>query len=402
MQFPFLKSNFSGRQLSKDGIKVPTKALDGIRGSLPPTDKSQLRSFLGLANYYRCFIPNFSERSAHLYKLLDNGVSFSFGSEAVSEFESLKEAIATGLPLAFFDTNVQTKTILTTDASSHGIGGVLTQIHENVERPIYFVSRKLRAEENNYSSSEKETLAVLWCIERLHQYLFGRHFEVRTDHQPLREVLTGKFPKGMSAPARISRWATRLLPYSFTVTYIKGKTNFVADGLSRLPSKETQRSDELTVLAIQGGELPCVTLQRMAEESSKDKVLSEVSKFVRNGWPSHESQLPGHLKPYFRVKDELSILGGLLLRADKVIPPDIVRDALLSYAHQGHFGMGKTKARYDYLIGGLLWIGKSRRWCVIVFVARRLLLGKVQWVKWIGQNIHGHTLQSTLPDLNMI
>ena len=98
---------------------------------------------------------------------------------------SLKASVVSSLPLSFFDTDVRTKTILTTDASSRGIGGVLSQRQDGVEKPIYFVSRKLRPNETKFSSSELETLAVLWCVERLHHFLFGRHFEIRTDHSAL-------------------------------------------------------------------------------------------------------------------------------------------------------------------------------------------------------------------------
>lgn len=95
------------------------------------------------------------------------------------------------MPLSFFDTDVMTKTILTTDASTLGIGGVLSQAQDGAEKPIFLVSRKLRPNDTKYSSSELETLAALWCVERLHQFLFGRKFEIRTDHSALQEVFSG-------------------------------------------------------------------------------------------------------------------------------------------------------------------------------------------------------------------
>ena len=338
---------FLGRYLSNGEITIPPEAVEAILKCPPPNDKTQLRSFLGVAGFYRNYLSSYSEKVAPLQALLEKS-AFEWTDAEQAVFADLKRAIATSLPLAFFDLNINTKTILTTDASSYGIGGVLSQVKDGVERPVYFISRKLRSNEQKFSSSELETLAVLWSVERLHQFLFGRHFEIRTDHSALKEVLLGKASNGSTAPARIVRWAARLMPYSFSVTYIKGNSNLVADGLSRLPHGTIEGDDsnmDFSVLAIHG-EPTCITSELLSSASLQDENIQQICEMITSGkWPLRDCDLPDRLRPYFRVRSELSVHGSLLLRGDRIVPPGSLRSHLLDFAHEGHFGMGKTKAR---------------------------------------------------------
>ena len=144
------------------------------------------------------------------------------------------------------------------------------------EKPVYFISRKLHANKTAFSSSELETLTVVWAVERLHQYLYGRHFEIRTNHSALKEVLTGGRENSV-APARISRWAARLLPYSFKVHYIKGCSNVVADCLSRLPSESCGNFFDfnINIATMHGDMLPCVTMMELSHATAEDPILQK-------------------------------------------------------------------------------------------------------------------------------
>ena len=115
-----------------------------------------------------------------------------------------------------------------TDASSYGIGGALLQMRDDLLHPVCFVSRKLLPRERNYSTVEKECLAIVWSVGRLSRYLYGRHFTLQTDHRPLRHLHSSR-----SANGRLSRWALSLQPFSFNVAAIKGTTNVFGDFLSR-------------------------------------------------------------------------------------------------------------------------------------------------------------------------
>lgn len=144
----------------------------------------------------------------------------------------MKELIAESPALALFDPALPT--VVTTDASDYGIGGILTQIHSDMsERTVAFASRTLTAAERKYSVVEKEALACVWSIERWRTYLWGKQFKLRSDHQALTTLLT---TKGMGrAGLRVARWSARLLCFNYDVEYKRGADNRVADCLSRLP-----------------------------------------------------------------------------------------------------------------------------------------------------------------------
>ncbi len=337
---------FLGRLLTSKGVQPSPTASKAIVQLPRPDDKKQLRSFLGMVGFYRLFISDFARISAPLYELLSQDTSFQWEDVHQISFTKLKEAVVQSRPLAFFDTSPSTKTFLTTDGSLRGLGAYLSQVHDGEEKPVYFISRKLRPNEQHYSSSEIETLAVLWAVERFHQYLYGRSFEIRSDHSALREVLTGRV-RGPTAPARIVRWSTRLLPYTFTVTYVKGRSNVVADGLSRLPlPDDSTKSYDINLAAVLTDTVSCVTYDQVQEETKSDEQLQQVIQFLKtDGWPSCSSTLPSEVLPYYRIRQDFSLHDGILLRGDRIVVPISLRNRLLQFAHEGHFGISKTKAR---------------------------------------------------------
>jgi hypothetical protein len=118
--------------------------------------------------------------------------------------------------------------VLQTDASNQGLGAILLQEVEGVKHPIMFASRKLLPREQNYSTIERECLAIVWGIQKFQVYLYGRQFVLETDHQPLQYLHRTKFENG-----RLMRWALALQPYRFVIHAIKGSENVGADYLSR-------------------------------------------------------------------------------------------------------------------------------------------------------------------------
>jgi hypothetical protein len=124
--------------------------------------------------------------------------------------------------------NVHEPFILQTDASCDGIGAILLQEEEGVRHPVAFASKKLLPRERNYSTIEREALAIVWGVRKFENYLYGRHFFLETDYHPLQYLLKAKYSNG-----RLMRWALALQPYRFTITAIKGSENVGADFLSR-------------------------------------------------------------------------------------------------------------------------------------------------------------------------
>ncbi|GFW03288.1 retrovirus-related Pol polyprotein from transposon 17.6 [Trichonephila clavipes] len=184
------------------------------------------------------FIKGFCYLAEPLQSLLKSGVEFHWGPEEVEAFHSLKKALTSDPVLGMYDERASTE--IHTDASGYGIGAVLVQIQNNVEKVIAYASRTLTKTEKNYSTTERECLAIVWATNKFRPYIFGKHFTVVTDHHSLCWLMNLKDPSG-----RLARWALRLQEHDFDVKYKTGKKHSDADALSRNPvEEETETPDK--------------------------------------------------------------------------------------------------------------------------------------------------------------
>ena len=203
--------------------------------------------------------------------------------------------------------------MVTCDASGVAFGAVLSQVHEGVEHPDSFSSRALTPAEQKYSVGERETLACLWACERWHVYLYGRSFIVRMDHQALTLLLATQ--GSGHKPMRLLRWADWLNQYNFKLEFMPGRTNTVADLLSRAVSitKETggvtpdSEGDEDWVHMLHGPLCTVVTLAQLQQAAAENETLTTLRAYVQDGWPA---KVEDSLLSYHRVRDELSCWGG--------------------------------------------------------------------------------------------
>jgi len=333
---------FLGRKLSKDGITVPEDTLKAIQDIAEPTSKTEMRSLIGLLSFFRNFVKNFSIVASPLYELIKEQSVFKFGENERDALRKLKEEIKNSRALEFFNTDPAVKTVLSTDASGVGVGACLLQVVSGKEKPICFISRKLSSAEKNYSSSELEMLAVVWAVDRLRQFLYGREFVLRTDHLALKGIFSGKSKKGHSA--RVNRWASKIMEYKFTVEYIKGSSNLVCDALSRFPCEHAVNPDEFNFSVALIYDNKSITYSELKEATKEDQLLTTIKTLIANNW-QQISPFSNELLPFSRVKDELSINEGVVLRGDKIIIPTSLQDRLLRLAHTSHMGIAKTKSR---------------------------------------------------------
>ncbi|XP_043239605.1 uncharacterized protein LOC122390579 [Amphibalanus amphitrite] len=345
---------FLGFSVSKDGIEINPSRVQGLQELKAPSTVKDLQAMLGLLGFYSRFVPGYSSRVEELRRPLRKGAPpFKWTAEMQSAFEDVKEAILTSSALAMFDPSLPTT--VTTDASDVGIGAVLTQTHPEGERVVAFASSTLSQAQRQYSVTEREALACVWSVEKWHKYLWGREFVLRTDHQALKTLMTSR---GVGrAGMRISRWACRLMEYSFSVQHVKGSIN-PADGLSRLPAPvEVVSEDEQLVVAALSEETAAVSADELKAESRADHVLGKLRDQIPRAWPRRFSQCVPELQPFFRCRDELAVVDDIILRGGRVLVPTALRTRLVELAHEGHQGMVRTKQRLRDLYW---WPGMDR------------------------------------------
>ena len=225
--------DYLGHRITKDGIMVDNKKIKAIVEWPRPTSVTELRSFLGLANFYRKFVAGFALRAAPLTDRLRQDQPTSEWTEAQEKaFQDIKSALASA-PVLVMPNPTKPFTVHC-DASQLAIGAVLSQDHGNGLQPVAYESRKLSTTERKYSTYEKELLAVVHALTIWRHYLYGNRFRVVvfTDHQSVRHIQS----QSTLASARQAKWAEKLQQYDCTLVYQPGRGNVVADALSRRPA----------------------------------------------------------------------------------------------------------------------------------------------------------------------
>ncbi|GBG76277.1 hypothetical protein CBR_g22025 [Chara braunii] len=217
---------YLGHGLDGDGVKPEDSKIAAIRDWPTPRTLTELRSFLGLANYYRKFVRNFSTIAAPLCRLLRKETIWKWDKDCTSAMKKLKQALIEYPVLKVADPSLPF--VVTTDASQYGIGAVLQQDDGNGHRPVEFMSARMPSEKVATSTYERELYALRQALDHWKHYLLGRHFKVYSDHETLRWLKT----QAKMTP-KLTRWAAEIDQYDFELKPVKGKYNVVADALSR-------------------------------------------------------------------------------------------------------------------------------------------------------------------------
>ena len=334
---------YLGHKVSAAGLQPTDAKVKAIKEAPAPMNVSQLKSFLGLVNYYGKFLPNLSSVLSPLYRLLQSSTKWSWGAEQATAFQKVKSMLTSDSILVHFDPDKEL--LLCCDASPYGVGAVLShKFEDGQEKPIAFASRSLAPAEKKYSQLEKEGLAVIFGVKRFHQYLFGRNFTIYSDHKPLHHLFRETNAIPAMASARIQRWALTLGAYNYSIMYKAGKLNANADLLSRLPLPETPLEipvPQETILLMESFQQSPVTASQIKTWTNRDPVLSSVRDLILRGWK--ESDNPA-LQPYQQRQNELSTHDGCLLWGNRVIIPIAGRKFVLDELHEGHPGVSKMKS----------------------------------------------------------
>ena len=320
----FMKTEveFLGHRLTPEGIQTQLEKVEAVKKwPVPFTTAKQAKSFLGVAVWYRVFIPHFSTLAAPLYDLTSTRKKFVWTEECARSVEALKQALSEAPVLARWERDLPTRIV--TDASKVGLGAALEQRHGELWRPVAFWSRKLKDAETRYSATDLEWLAVVQPVTRVwHWMLEGQHFAILSDHK----ALETKLHKSCHDPPlndRQSRWIESLTPFSYTFQWIQGQKNTVADALSRYPVQCNTVTVVHSLLA--GLEHRIRLLAGTDQEYQRARRLAEAGSSSWKIW-------------HGLVVDE---------KERVLVPGDPeVRTLLISEVHDapmaGHFGMDKT------------------------------------------------------------
>ncbi|KAL4085202.1 hypothetical protein QTP88_027061 [Uroleucon formosanum] len=218
---------YLGHLITDAGVKPDPTKISCVRDHPVPRNPTEIKRFLGLSGYYRRFIEKYSQIAKPMTTLLKKGQPFEWTAECQTSFETLVQKLVTAPILQY--PNFEEPFILTTDASQYAIGSIISQGEIGHDLPIAYASRTLNKAEQNYSTTEKELLSIVWSVKHFRPYLLGRKFRIYTDHQPLTWLFNVKDPG-----SRLMRWRLKLAEYQYEVIYKPGVTNTNADALSRM------------------------------------------------------------------------------------------------------------------------------------------------------------------------
>ena len=345
---------YLGHLISPGEIRPDPGNISKIRDLAAPETVRQVRTFLGMASYYRSFVQDFSKRALPLTTLTKKNVTFNWGVDEDKAFQDLKKILTEEPVLTLPD--FSKPFVLMTDGSSSGLGAILGQQFEGEkkERVIGYASRRTTKLEENYSACEIECMALVWATKHFREYILGRTTRVLTDHWALKWLLDLRNPN-----PRLQRWRMALQEYDLVIFHKPGKQHQNADFLSRMyedpkPSKrqmedpkgDREQGQVVTAAIAESMESAKVTfpLRRrgLAELQMKDDDCRQLKQAVEGG-----GALPHWAKGFqFRISSD-----GVLERvsnkppreeAQQIVLPECLIKAAVQDAHGGHLKVGKT------------------------------------------------------------
>ncbi|XP_008189838.1 uncharacterized protein K02A2.6-like [Acyrthosiphon pisum] len=296
--------DYLGYRLNGSGLYPNPEKVDAIKNAPVPVNVTQLKSYLGLLNYYHTFLSlsSLSDVMEPLLSLSRKKSEWNWSSKCERAFIKTKDLIAEKSCLVLYNSNLPL--VVATDSSSYGIGAVLSHSIDDREHPIMFASTTLSETEKRYSQLDKEALAIIFGVRKFHKFIYGRPFKLVTDHEPLKQIFNPSKSIPQLSAARLQRWVIILAAYNYEIVFKKGESNSNADGLSRLPLESKESVDNECCLV---------------------------------------SVLNDELKPFYKNRLKLSLESGCILFGNRVVIPKRLQVQVLDLLHKGHPGIVRCK-----------------------------------------------------------
>lgn len=375
---------YLGHIISAEGIRADPAKVECVREWPVPKNQTEVKSFIGLASYYRRFVKGFADIARPLHQLTEKGKRFRWGEDCQQAFIQLKSRLTTAPVLAYPDP--QKRFVLDTDASDVGIGAVLSQEDGEAEHVVAYASRALTKEERRYATTKKELLAMVTFTKFFKHYLLGKEFVLRTDHGSLRWLHNFQGLEG-----QLARWVEQLASFNYKIVHRPGKQHVNADALSRLPAfTEGASAPPLGANPSTQQQVPVISVCAVRAQGLEPSVSGLGDELVQAQQDDEEIrqllQLKGvgqgdlHDRPglgqYAAVWEQLQIQEHRLVRVPpahsdaagvQVVLPKSMVPAVLGTLHNtvtgGHLGVQKLQAKVKDRFYWPGWFRDVRKWC---------------------------------------
>lgn len=321
-QFFMTNIKYLGQIVTQEGRRPDPKKVSAIIAMPAPVNIHQVRSFLGMLNYYGQFVKTMRQLRVPLDKLLKKDVEFQWSNDCQNAFDEAKQILQSDLLLTHY--NLDLPIFVAADASKDGIGAVIAHHFPNgAVKAIMHASSSFSTTECNYSQIEKEALALIFVVKKFHRMIYGRPFTLQTDHKPLLAIFGSKKGIPVYTANRLQRWALTLLAYDFKIEYIK-TTNFgQADTLSRLIASQPNIQEDRIIANIRIdtatgtarsfndsiSTLP-ITAEIIRKETESDEILQIVAQAIQSSWPSN---ITPQIQLFHNHRNALSIFNGCIM-----------------------------------------------------------------------------------------
>ena len=249
-------------------------------------------------------------------RLTHKEAEWNWSEEQEHAFNDVKRLVKCAPVLSYYDPSKDL--VIECDASSKGLGAALLQDG----KPLEYASRGLTDSEQRYAQIEKECLAIVYALEKFHQYTFGRMTVVETDHKPIESIVKKPLSK---APKRLQSMLLRMSQYDTEIRYKQGIKMHIADMLSRDAYADKRDKDQDRHNQVNAVSHLRISEERLAEfrrETSNDETLTVLKRVIIEGWPDTKNELPVQISPYFTFRDELTVHDGLVFKGEQVIVPE--------------------------------------------------------------------------------
>lgn len=359
---------FLGYNITVEGIKLTRGKVEEIDAVPPPKNIKQLRRFLGIFGYYSRFYPNYAFATHPLLDLLRKSVSWKWEGKHQAAFERIKATFLKSFTISHPDFTKHL--FVQTDSSDVGLGTMLYQIDErNKPMVISLISRVLRKAERNYTTTEKEMLAIIWALEKWRPYLLGTQFTLLTDHQSLIFL-----QHCHTQNQRLLRWVLFLQQYDFKIQHCRGVDNHIPDLLSRHrhepqdPRSILSSSLSMCPIQIQIDPILDLGVEEFLDTQRRDPLIQNIAAFkqgsLRNDDPQHDY--------IHKRQDKWGMAMGIVLQRTaskektfRILVPRSLAGDLVRFYHTKFAHFGATKM-YNMIADYFVWRGMKKEIRILI------------------------------------